>query len=116
MYKVKNKILTITLTLGLFSFFAVPILLGDITIDFMNMIDIMVDVMITGEEGDGMGGNNNNNNNNNDGMGMSECMGSGNNNCNNNNNGRRRRRRKRRSGINQLNRQEFLHSVLQSCK
>ena len=94
MYKVKSKILTLTLTLGLFSFFAVPILLGDITIDFMNMIDIMVDVMITGEEGDGMGGNNNNNNNNN--MNMN--------------------RRKRRRTKKLINREEFLSSVLQSCK
>ena len=40
---------------GMFSFFAVPILLGDITIDFMQMIDVMVDVMVTatGEEGEG---------------------------------------------------------------
>ena len=37
---------------GMFSFFAVPLLLGDITIDFMQMIDVMVDVMVmvTGEE------------------------------------------------------------------
>ena len=36
----------------MFSFFAVPLLLGDITIDFMQMIDVMVDVMVmvTGEE------------------------------------------------------------------
>ena len=38
--------------LGMFSFFAIPLLLGDITIDFMQMIDVMVDVMVmvTGEE------------------------------------------------------------------
>ena len=52
----------------MFSFFAVPILLGDITIDFMQMIDVMVDVMVEvmeeeGEEGDGNNNNNNNNNN-----------------------------------------------------
>ena len=37
---------------GMFSFFAIPLLLGDITIDFMQMIDVMVDVMVmvTGEE------------------------------------------------------------------
>ena len=36
----------------MFSFFAIPLLLGDITIDFMQMIDVMVDVMVmvTGEE------------------------------------------------------------------
>ena len=36
----------------MFSFFAVPLLLGDITIDFMQMVDVMVDVMVmvTGEE------------------------------------------------------------------
>ena len=42
----------------MFSFFAVPLLLGDITIDFMQMIDVMVDVMVTAtgeeaEEGEG---------------------------------------------------------------
>ena len=47
--------------LGMFSFFAIPLLLGDITIDFMQMIDVMVDVMVmvTGEEaeeGEGKGG------------------------------------------------------------
>ena len=55
-----------TVIIGLFSFFAVPLLLGDITLDFMNMIDVMVDVMVmaTGAEGEeGAGGNNNNNNN-----------------------------------------------------
>ena len=38
--------------LGMFSFFAIPLLLGDITIDFMQMVDVMVDVMVmvTGEE------------------------------------------------------------------
>ena len=42
----------------MFSFFAVPILLGDITLDFMKMIDVMVDIMVmaTGT-GSGMGGN-----------------------------------------------------------
>ena len=42
----------------MFSFFAVPILLGDITLDFMKMIDVMVDIMVmaTGT-GTGMGGN-----------------------------------------------------------
>ena len=73
---------------GMFSFFAVPILLGDITIDFMQMIDVMVDVMVmvTGEEGEGDGNNNNNNNNNGEGAeGMCESEGN-NNNCNNNNN------------------------------
>merc|ERR1712156_886306 len=45
----------------MFSFFAVPILLGDITIDFMQMVDVMVDVMVmvTGEEGEDGDGNNN---------------------------------------------------------
>ena len=68
--------------------------MGDITIDFMNMIDVMVDVMATGT-GMGGGGNNNNNNNNNNGMGMGGGSGmgmGGNNNNNNNNNGKRRRR------------------------
>ena len=53
----------------MFSFFAVPILLGDITIDFMQMIDVMVMVMvdIMGEEGEEGDGNNNNNNNNGEG-------------------------------------------------
>ena len=39
-------------SLGMFSFFAIPLLLGDITIDFVQMIDVMVDVMVmvTGEE------------------------------------------------------------------
>ena len=72
----------------MFSFFAVPILLGDITIDFMQMIDVMVDVMVTatGEEGEGTGNNNNNNNNNGEGA-EGECESTGNNNnCNNNNN------------------------------
>ena len=32
----------------MFSFFAIPILLGDITLDFMSMINVMVDVMVTG--------------------------------------------------------------------
>ena len=85
----------------MFSFFAVPILLGDITIDFMQMIDVMVMVMvdIMGEEGEEGDGNNNNNNNNGEGaMGMCETMGN-NNNCNNNNNAKRRRKRgKLRSG------------------
>ena len=33
---------------GVFSFFAIPILLGDITLDFMSMINVMVDIMVTG--------------------------------------------------------------------
>ena len=73
----------------MFSFFAVPILLGDITIDFMQMIDVMVDVMVTatGEEGEEGEGNNNNNNNNNGEGAEGECETTGNNNnCNNNNN------------------------------
>ena len=76
---------------GMFSFFAVPILLGDITIDFMKMVDVMVDVMVmvTGT-GSGNGNNNNNNNNNNGGEGGGEGEGGGNNNNNNNNNRRRR--------------------------
>ena len=78
---------------GMFSFFAVPILLGDITIDFMKMVDVMVDVMVmvTGTgTGSGNGNNNNNNNNNNGGEGGGEGEGGGNNNNNNNNNRRRR--------------------------
>lgn len=84
---------------GLFSFFAVPILLGDITLDFMSMIDVTVNVMVTNTNMNmGMGGNNNNNNNNNNGMaGMGGMgMGTGNNNNNNNNNGRRKRSVKQR--------------------
>ena len=53
------KLILISLLLkGMFSFFAVPILLGDITLDFMKMIDVMVDIMVmaTGT-GTGMGGN-----------------------------------------------------------
>ena len=59
----------------MFSFFAVPILLGDITIDFMKMVDVMVDVMVmvTGTgTGSGNGNNNNNNNNNNGGEGRAQ--------------------------------------------
>ena len=47
--------------LGLFSFFVVPILMGDIMIDFMNMIDVMVMVMVTNTAEEGEGGGNNNN-------------------------------------------------------
>ena len=46
---------------GLFSFFVVPILMGDIMIDFMNMIDVMVMVMVTNTAEEGEGGGNNNN-------------------------------------------------------
>ena len=46
---------------GLFSFFVVPIIMGDIMIDFMNMIDVMVNIMATGT-GTGNGNNNNCNN------------------------------------------------------
>ena len=48
---------------GLFSFFVVPIIMGDIMIDFMSMINVMVDIMATGT-GNGNGNNNNNNCNN----------------------------------------------------
>ena len=108
---------------GLFSFFVVPILLGDITLDFMSMIDVMVDVMVmaTGTiyrsinlsailftsfkilvfshfflgTGDGMGGNNNNNNNNNENM-------------------NRRKRSKKRDF--RKDKMETYDSVLDSCK
>merc|ERR1711971_997671 len=95
---------------GMFSFFAVPILLGDITIDFMKMVDVMVDVMVmvTGTgTGSGNGNNNNNNNNNNGGEGGGEGEGGGNNNNNNNNN----RRRRSDSGY---MRQEVIESALES--
>ena len=106
---------------GLFSFFVVPILLGDITLDFMSMIDVMVDVMVTATGtismnlsvvlltpfqifvflhfflgmDDGMGGNNNNNNNNNENM-------------------NRRKRSKKRDF--RKDKMETYDSVLDSCK
>lgn len=41
------------------SFFAIPLLLGDITLDFMNTIDIGVNVMVTNTAtGSGSGANN----------------------------------------------------------
>merc|ERR1712062_306728 len=98
---------------GMFSFFAVPILMGDIMIDFMNMIDVMVDVMVTATGEEGAGGNNNNNNNNNGeggGDGGGDASGSGNNNNNNNNNNNKRRRRRK---VN-IDRQEVLDSVLET--
>ena len=83
---------------GLFSFLAVPLLLGDIMIDFMSMIDIMIMIMTPEapppepmEPGEPPGNNNNNNNNNNGGMGggMGGMGGMGGNNNNNMNmNGR----------------------------
>ncbi len=91
-----------------------PILLGDITIDFMQMIDVMVDVMVmaTGT-GTGNGGNNNNNNNNNGaggggGEGGGDGAGGNNNNNNNNNNNRRKR------GLNRVQNQrlELMESAL----
>ena len=52
---------------GLLSFFAVPLLMGDMMLDFMNMIDISVMVMTTpaeplepAEPAEPSGGNNNN--------------------------------------------------------
>ena len=92
-FKIRCSIIIPQIISGMFSFFAVPILLGDITIDFMKMIDVMVDVMVmvTGTgTGSGNGNNNNNNNNNNGGEGGGEGEGGGNNNNNNNNNRRRR--------------------------
>ena len=102
----------------------VPILLGDITLDFMSMIDVMVDVMVMATgiictdlsiyqlfclhllkslffhifflgTGDGMGGNNNNNNNNNENM-------------------NRRKRSKKRDF--RKDKMETYDSVLDSCK
>jgi hypothetical protein len=81
--------------LGLFSFFAIPILLGDITIDFMSMIDVTINIAVnnTGTVINNTNNNNNNNNNNNGGTGGTTMTttGTGNNNNNNNNNGRRKR-------------------------
>ena len=92
--------------------------MGDITIDFMNMIDVMVDVMVmaTGT-GDGNGGNNNNNNNNNNGEageGGGDAGDGGNNNNNNNNNNNPPKRRKR--GLNSLisKRLDIIDSALES--
>ena len=79
---------------GLFSFFAIPILLGDITLDFMSMIDININVNNNNSSTTINNTNNNNNNNNNNNGGTSTSTtttGTGNNNNNNNNNGRRRR-------------------------
>ncbi len=62
---------------GMFSFFAIPILLGDITLDFMSMVNIMVDVMVTATNTNTMTGNNNNNNNNNNNGGSGGGSGTG---------------------------------------
>jgi len=73
---------------GLFSFLAIPLLMGDIMIEFMNMIDINVNIMITTAAtttATTAAPNNNNNNNNNGGAGGGGSgSGSGNNNNNNN--------------------------------
>ena len=57
-------------SIGLFSFFAVPILLGDIMFDFMGMIGITIDIMATNTGAGGGNNNNNNDNNNNNGGGI----------------------------------------------
>ena len=78
---------------GLFSFLAVPLLLGDIMLDFMSMIDIMIMIMTPEEEppepeepGEPSGNNNNNNNNNNNGGEGGGEGGEGGEGGNNNNN------------------------------
>merc|ERR1711936_946555 len=69
---------------GLFSFLAIPLLMGDIMIEFMNMIDINVEIMITTvttTTATTMATEPNNNNNNN-GAGGGGGSGPGNNNNN----------------------------------
>ena len=73
---------------GLFSFFAVPILLGDVTLDFMSTI--AVDVMVTASA---------------TGSGSGVTIMNTNTNMNTNNNGRKRRKRA-----------EMLDSVINSCE
>ena len=76
---------------GLFSFLAIPLLMGNVMINIMNMININVMITATGTATGTGGGNNNNNNNNNGGTGTGGGTGggtgTGNNNNNNNNNG-----------------------------
>jgi len=64
---------------GLFSFLAIPLLMGDIMIEFMNMIDINVNIMITTAATTtattAAPNNNNNNNNNNGGSGSGSGSG-----------------------------------------
>jgi len=77
---------------GLFSFFAIPLMLGDIMLEFMSMIDINVNIEVTTTttaapapgETTQPNNNNNNNNNNNGGEGGEGEGGEGNNNNNNN--------------------------------
>ena len=73
---------------GLLSFLAVPLLMGDIMIDFMNMIDISVNIEITTAATEATtttaANNNNNNNNNNGGEAAEGEAGEGGNNNNNN--------------------------------
>ena len=85
---------------GLFSFLAIPLLMGDIMITFMSMIDIngelgtsvfsnllcSVNIMITTAATTTVttAAPNNNNNNNNNGGGSGSASGTGNNNNNNN--------------------------------
>ena len=73
---------------GLFSFFAIPLLMGDIMITFMQMIDINIDITITTAATEAttttVANNNNNNNNNNGAAGEPGEAGEGNNNNNNN--------------------------------
>ena len=56
---------------GLFSFLAIPLLMGDVMITFMQMIDINIDITITTAATEATTtvepNNNNNNNNNNNG-------------------------------------------------
>ena len=94
---------------GLFSFLAVPLLMGDIMLDFMSMIDIMIMIMTPeaepaepAEPGEPTGNNNNNNNNNGGEAGEPAEPGEGGNNNNNMNarafiNSRSRRRWTRES-------------------
>ena len=77
-----------TIFKGLFSFFAVPILLGDVTLDFMSTI--AVDVMVTASA---------------TGSGSGVTIMNTNTNMNTNNNGRKRRKRA-----------EMLDSVINSCE
>ena len=75
---------------GLFSFLAIPLLMGNVMINIMSMINVNVMIMATATgtgTGTGGGNNNNNNNNNNGGTGTGTATGTGNNNNNNNNNG-----------------------------
>ena len=66
---------------GLFSFLAIPLLMGNVMINIMSMINVNVMIMATATgtgTGTGGGNNNNNNNNNNGGTGTGTATGTGN--------------------------------------